>query len=138
MKKSRGRRWVKYPAWMCIVVAVIAAVYLIGTGMLKRTDVFISEYFLSEDGEMMTVSAGPAGSMGYIREVSVKRDGDRLCLFFYSAFGGLNSSLGAKSQFTFPVSGEVTEVAVYRGEGKYEVVLQKDTESAAWVRADGR
>ena len=138
MKENRGKRWMKYLAGICIVLAVVAAVYLVGTGLLKRTDVVIGEYTLSEDGETMTVNAGPAGSMGYIREVSVKRDGDRLCMVFYSAFGGLNSSLGAKNQFTFSVSGEVTEIVVYRGEGKYEVVLQKEAETGAWVRVDGR
>jgi hypothetical protein len=138
MKENRGKRWMKYLAGICIVFAVIAAVYLVGTGLLKRTDVVIGEYTLSEDGETMTVNAGPAGSMGYIREVSVKRDGDRLCLIFYSAFGGLNSRLGTKSQFTFSVSGEVTEIVVYRGEGKYEVALQKEHETGTWVRANDR
>ena len=138
MKESRGKRWMKYLVGICVVVVAIVAIYLVGTGLLKRTDVVINEYALSEDAETMTVKAGPAGSMGYIRDVSVKRDGNRLCLVFYSAFGGLNSSLGARNQFAFSVSGEVTEIAVYRGEGKYEVVLKKEVETRAWVRVDSR
>ncbi len=138
MKVKKGKKWMKCLIGVCAVFVIITAVYLVGTGLMKRTDVFIGEYTLSEDAETMTVKAGPAGSMGYIREVSVKREGDRLCLVFYSAFGGLNSSLGAKSQFTFSVSDEMTEIAVYRGEGQYEVVLQKETETGAWVRVDGR
>lgn len=119
---------------VCAVIVIVAAVYLVGTGLMKRTDVFIGGYTLSDDGETMTIKAGPAGSMGYIRDVSVKQDGERLCLTFYSAFGGLNGNWGARSEFTFPVDIDVTEIAVYRGAGRYEVILKKAPETGAWAQ----
>jgi len=111
---------------------------LVGTGLMKRTDVFVGEYILSDDGEMMTVRAGVAGSMGYIRDVSVKQEGERLCLIFYSAFGGLNGNWGAKDEFTFCVDSEALEIAVYRGTGTYEVILEKVPETGEWARIDSK
>lgn len=136
MEEKCAKRWMKYLACMCALIAGLAAVYLLGTGLMKRTDVFIGEYMLSDDGEMMTVRAGVAGSMGYIRDVSVRQEGERLCLVFYSAFGGLNGNWGAKDEFTFCVDSDVMEIAVYRGSGTYEVMLKKVPETGEWARID--
>lgn len=132
MSEKKGKRWMKCLIGSCAVVVLIAAVYLVGTGLMKRTDVCIGEYTLSDGGETMTVRAGVAGSMGYIRDVAVKQKEDTLYLTFYSAFGGLNSSLGARSEFSFSVDEEITEICVYRGDGKYEAVLRKNTEIRQW------
>lgn len=138
MEEKCAKRWMKYLVCMCVLVAGIAAVYLVGTGLMKRTDVFVGEYILSDDGEMMTVRAGVAGSMGYIRDVSVKQEGERLCLIFYSAFGGLNGNWGAHDEFTFCVDSEALEIAVYRGTGTYEVILEKVPETGEWARIDSK
>lgn len=136
MSEKKGRRWMRFLIGICIVAVFLASVYLVGTGLMKRTDVFIGEYSLSDSGEMMTVRAGVAGSMGYIRDFSVKQKGDGLYLTFYSTFGGLNSSLGARSEFGFPVNDGITEICVYRGNGDFEAVLQMNPDTERWERVD--
>jgi len=136
MSEKKGRRWMKFLIGICIVALCLASVYLVGTGLMKRTDVFVGEYSLSDDGETMTVRAGVAGSMGYIRDVSVKQKGDGLYLTFYSTFGGLNSSLGARSEFCFSVNDEITEICVYRGNGEFEAVLRINPDTERWERVD--
>lgn len=53
---------------------------------------------------------------------------------FYSAWGGFNSSIGAKSEFVLELSPEDTEIYVYHGEGGYDLALKKDATSGKWER----
>ena len=55
------------------------------------------------------------------------------CEIFYSAFGGFNSSFGAKSEFELELDKDNTEIYIYRGDG-YVLVLQKDEETGEWAR----
>ena len=136
MREKKGRRWMRFLIGICTVAVLFASVYLVGTGLMKRTDVFVGEYLLSDSGEMMTVRAGVAGSMGYIRDISVKQKEDTLYLTFYATFGGLNSSLGARSEFSFPVNGGIKEICVYRGNGEFEAILRMNPDTERWERVD--
>ncbi len=113
-------------------VLLVAGVYLVGTGLTRRTDVHVAEYTLSEDGKTMSIIAGVSGPMGYIRDVAVRTDAEKVYLTFFSAFGGLNSRLGARNQFEFPISDAATQIYVYRGESGDELILQKNPENSQW------
>jgi len=71
--------------------------------------------------------------MGYIR--GYKNDGGGVkphYLTFYSTFGGLNSSFGAKNKFELELGEDDTEIYFNRPDGGYELVLQKNTETGEW------
>ncbi|MBQ8815155.1 MAG: hypothetical protein IJZ85_11760 [Lachnospiraceae bacterium] len=120
------------------VILILSAVYLVGTGLMKRSDVFVGEFTVAEDGKTMEIRAGVASSMGYIRSVSQRKDGDRLNISFYSTFGGLNSRLGARSSFTLDLDDDISEICVYRGYGEYKAIFAKNATNGQWERVDGR
>ena len=119
------------------VIAMLAAVYLIGTGFVKISSPYVWEYTVSEDGTSMEIKAAVATSMGYIRDVKVKSKGADVYLTFYAAFGGLNSSLGAKNTFDIPLDADSSQIYIYRG-SEYQLILQKNAETGEWQRMDGR
>ena len=113
----------------------LTASYLIGTGYITNGCVYLGEYNVSEDGTEITFNAGVASSMGFIRGYKDEGGGVKPhYLKFYSAFGGLNGSWGAKSEFVLPLNADDTEIYFYRGNGGYELVLQKNEESGLWER----
>lgn len=121
------------------VILVFASIYVVGTGFQKRTDVFLAEYSVSEDGTEMTFTAGIASSMGYIR--GFKDNGGGLkphYLTFYSTFGGINSSFGAKQDFKLELDPDDTEIYFSRPEKGYELVLVKDEKTGQWHRPDDK
>ena len=115
-------------------VIVLSISFLIGTGFMERTDVVLVDYSVSEDGAKLILETAVPTSMGYVR--GFKNDGGGAkphYLTFYSTFGGLNSSFGAKHEFELELSKDDTEVYFNRANGGYDLVLQKDTESGEWT-----
>lgn len=113
----------------------LAAALFVGSGYITRDDVVLHDYSLSEDGTELTLSAGLSGSMGYIRGFKSERDGDGdLRLSFYSAFGGFNSSLGARSEFSLALEEGDWEIYFSRPDGGYELILLKDGQTGQWQR----
>lgn len=113
----------------------LAAALFVGSGYITRDDVVLHDYSLSEDGTELTLSAGLSGSMGYIRGFRAARDGDGdLRLSFYSAFGGFNSSLGARSEFSLALEEGDREIYFSRPDGGYELILLKDGQTGQWQR----
>ena len=118
-----------------IVVVAIFASYLIGTGYIINGGVYLGEYSVSEDGTEITFNAGVASSMGFIRGYKDEGGGVKPhYLKFHNTFGGLNSSWGAKNEFALPLDADDTEIYFYRGNGGYELVLQKNAETGVWER----
>lgn len=117
------------------VICVLAASYLIGTGFQKRTDVFLTDYSVAEDGTNINFGIQVASSMGYVR--GFKDDGGGVkphYLTFYHTFGGFNSSFGVENTFILEVEPEDTEIYFNRPNGGYELVLQKDGDTGEWIR----
>ena len=137
--EKRTQRMVKQVLAVILgVICILSVVYLVGTGLMRRSDVFVGEFTVAEDGKTMEISAGVASSMGYIRSVSQRKDGEKLNISFYSAFGGLNSRLGARSCFTLSLDEDISEICIYRGYGEYKTLLAKNSETGQWERADDR
>ena len=117
-----------------VVIVALIGTYLIGTGLLKESEAYISDYTVSADGSEITIDVGVASSIGYVRKVSVyQQQGGKLYLDCYSAFGGLNGSWGAKSTYTIPLDDNTTTIALYRNTNYYEVVLEKESDGV-WRR----
>ena len=116
---------------ICIVVFIIAvgilAFYFVGSGFQKQGSTYISDFSVSEDGTEITIKVQVSNSVGYIRKVSEhQQKGERLYLDCYSAFGGINGSIGAKEEFIIKVSEETKVIAVDRNANCYEEVLKKN------------
>lgn len=114
---------------------LMTSAFLVGTGSIERFDVLLLEYSVSEDGTELTLQTGVASSMGYTRDFQDFQKDHAHHLTFYSTYGGLNSSFGAKSEFTLTLDEADTAVYFACANGDYELILQKDAESGAWVRA---
>ena len=133
-KQEQRRRNLRRLLTLCGVLVAVLALYFVLTGTSVRADVFIWEFSVLPSGDVMTVRAGVTGSMGYIRACrNVSDNPQRVELKFYSAFGGLNSSLGAKSVYMIPLAPECTEIYIFRGDGM-ALVLQKNMETGQWDR----
>ncbi len=128
----------KYMAAGIVFIGIFVMVLFVGSGFSRRTDVVLTGFSISEDGSVMTLEAGPAGSMGYIRDMTAKRSGSAVYCSFYTAFGGPNSRIGAEDQFELEVDDSCTEIYFDRGEGEAALVLQKDKVTDGWVQKTGK
>lgn len=108
------------------VIIIFIFLFFFGTGG-KRTDVYLQDYQVSEDGKSMKMKVSVSSSMGYIRDLKVKQGGDNQYITFYSTFG-LNHKFGAKDEFEIELNPTCEEIYFYRGEGGYELVLRKDSD----------
>ena len=116
------------------IVLLLIVSFLVGTGFQKRTDVILADYSVSEDGTLLTFRTAIPSSMGYIR--GFRDDGGGVkphYLSFYSTFGGLNNSFGARNQFELELGEDDTEIYFNRPGGGYQLVLIK-TADGAWTR----
>lgn len=81
--------------------------------LLPRTDVVVADFEVSEQEDEMTIYTYILSSAGYSRTVkNVSDDPEKMMLKFYSAFGGVNGSIGAKSEFDLPLAPECKEIYV--------------------------
>ena len=116
---------------LAIIIALTLS-YLIAPGFSKQGNAFITDYSVSEDGTEMTITVGVATSVGYVRKVSEhQQHGGKLYLDCYSAFGGINGSWGAKSEYTIKLNEDTEIIAIYRSANCYDPVLEKD-EDGRW------
>lgn len=116
------------------LVTIIIMMLFIGTGLVKRTDVYLADYSLSKDGLTLTMDIGISSSMGYTRGYTVKQRGDSRYITFYSTFGGLNSHIGAKNNFEIELNPTCTKIYFYHGDEGYTLVLQKNESINKWVK----
>ena len=121
-----------------IILVALGLVFLwiIALGFSIPTHTYITDDFVvSEDGSMITFKVGVGSSMGYVRGYKDEGGGVKPhYLKFYSAWGGFNSSIGAKNEFVLELEPEDTEIYLYHGDGGYELALKKDVISGEWYR----
>ena len=119
---------------LCALLA--AAVYLVGSGFQLRTDVFLADHLVPPEQSEMTIVVGVASSAGYTRAVKdVSEDPAVMVLQFYSAFGGINGSIGEDHRFVLELDPRCTEICFVR-EDYIQPVLYKDAASGEWLRAE--
>lgn len=120
------------------MIVVLAAIFLVGTGFQKRTDVVLVSYAVSEDGTEITFDVGIPTSIGYIRGFKDNGGGVKPhYLTFYSTFGGINSPIGAKHSFQLELDSDDTEIYFKRPDKGYELVLVRDEETGQWIKPSG-
>ena len=115
------------------VIILFNGAYIIGSGFTKITS-YISDYTVSDDGTEMTIKVGVISSIGYVRKVAAHQGEDgRLYLDCYSAFGGINGLIGAKSEYVIELPADVNSIWINRYDG-YDEILVKDADGS-WQRA---
>ena len=114
-----------------IVVALIIICFFTASGG-SRTDVFLKDFELSQDGETMTLKVGVSSSIGYIRKMKRTSGSMNYYFTFYSTFG-INSRLGAKDTFTIDIDNNVDEIYFYTGGKGYKKVLELN-DNGEWVK----
>ena len=119
-----------------LFVLCITIFQIIASGFSIQTSAYIADDFIvSEDGGEITFKVGVGSSMGYVRGYKDEGGGVKPhYLKFYSAWGGFNSSIGAKNEYVLKLEPEDTEIYVYHGDGGYELALKKDVTSGEWYR----
>lgn len=114
-----------------IVVALIVIGLFIASGG-SRTDVFLKDFELSQDGKTMTLKVGVSSSAGYVRKMKRTSGSMNYYFTFYSTFG-INSRLGAKDTFTIDIDNNVDEIYFYTGGKGYKKVLELN-DDGEWVK----
>jgi uncharacterized membrane protein len=114
-----------------LLLIVIGSLFFATGG--KITGVMISNYSISEDGNVMTLKVGLVSSMGYIRTLKVREVGNKKYIAFYSTYG-LNSNIGAKNEFQVKLQPSCDEIYFYSGKEEYKLKLRKSSESNEWEK----
>lgn len=117
-----------------VVLLLLGCGYYFGVGFLPATNVVVTDFEVSEQQDSMTIQTSIATSAGYSRTVkNVSDDPEKMMLKFYSAFGGINGSIGAKSEFDLPLSPECKEIYVLLYDD-YRLTLAKNPTTGEWER----
>ena len=108
--------------------------WMIISGYSYQTSAYITDQFVvAEDGKELKFTIAVGSPMGYVRGFKDEGGGVKPhYLKFYSAWGGLNSSIGAKSEYVLKLDPNDTEIYVYHGDSGYSLALKKDIESGEW------
>jgi len=126
----------KFVVIVLAIIVALTALYIITPGFSKQGNVYIADFSASEDGTEMTITIGVSSSIGYVRNIAAhQQQGGKLYLDCYSAFGGINGSLGAKNEYTVQLREDTETIAVYRSDNCYDTVLEKD-ENGKWHYAE--
>lgn len=113
--------------------AALAAVLIAGGLLLRqsqtpgaaRTDAFLREYAISEEGGSITLKMDVASSAGYLSGADRREEGSALYLTFHGT-RGLNNPSGAKDSFHLPLAENCDKIYIW-GQGEtYHLALQKD------------
>lgn len=133
-RKQMFRKAIKKVILSLVAIAAVICLWLFITGLVPKTSVYLADYSVMEDHNAITILVGNTSSMGYIRGMSnVSKQSNKMELQFYSAFGGLNSSLGAQNVFILSPKEDCTEIYFKKGDG-FKLVLQKNTVTGEWER----
>lgn len=124
------KKWI--PVFLAFLIGAAAGILFVLPGFQKRTDVFLSDFSVSEDGTVITIQTFSLGSTGFIRAMETKQFGDEIHCSFYRAFGGLNSSLGAEYIFEVQVDDSAESIYFDRGNSDF-LVLERDAETGVWT-----
>lgn len=113
------------------LVVLCAAVYLIGSGFSRMSNVYLADYEVSESGESITINVAVASSVGYTRAIDTQLQSSGLYVTFYPAFGGINGNWGAKHIFEIELEDECSQIYFYNG-NDWTLVLEKDLKTKKW------
>lgn len=113
-----------------VLIILILGVLFLSTGR-ARTDVYLRDYKISEDGKNITLKVGVSSSAGYIRKIKRTSGSMNYYFTFYSTYG-INSKIGAKDTFEIELDQNVDAIYFYTGDKGYKQVLKKDDATGEW------
>jgi len=123
-----------------ITLAVIAgiilyfyATYWVGSGLSQNYNVGLTDFTVSEDGKQITIKVVDMNSAGYIRSCNPIDLENVIYVDFTYTFGGYNSTIGAKDEFTLDITDAVDGIFFAREDG-YELVLYDNPETGQWEK----
>jgi len=119
---------------MVILIILILGILFLLTGG-KRTDVFLVDYKVSEDGKTMTLRVGASSSAGFVRKMKRISKDMNYYLTFYSTFG-INSTLGWKNTYEVELDSNVEAIYFYAGDRGNIKVLEKDKNTGEWIKKE--
>lgn len=119
------------PLLLAFLIGAAAGILFITPGFQKRTDVYLQDFSVSEDGSVVTMQTFTTGSMGYIRAMETKQVHNEIHCSFYRTFGGLNSSLGAEDTFEIQLDDSIEQIYFNRA-GLDQRVLERDAGTGEW------
>lgn len=120
-------------------IILISTIIIIILGILfflsgrARTDVYLKDFMISEDGTTMTLEIAVANGKDHIRTMKQTSGSTNYYFTFYSTFG-INSKLGAKETFTIDLDNNADAIYFYTGKKGYKQVLQKDEATGEWLK----
>lgn len=115
-----------------VVLLLLGCAYYFGVGFLPATNVVVTDFEVSEQQDSMTIQTSIATSAGYTRSVkNVSDNPEKMKFKFYSAFGGINGSIGAKSEFNLPLAPECKEIYVLLYDD-YKLLIAKNPATGEW------
>lgn len=118
----------------CILGIIV--LWMVVSGFTIQSNAYITEDFtVSDDGSEIRFAVNVWSSMGYVRGYKDEGGGEKPhYLKFYSAWGGFNSSIGAKSEYVLKLNQDDSKIYVYHGDGGYNLSLEKNAETGEWNR----
>ena len=119
-----------------IVITIIGVSLFLTTGR-PRTDVYLGDFELSQDGKTMTLKVGVSSSAGYIRKMKRTSGSTNHYYTFYSTYG-INSKIGAKDTFEIELDENVHEIYFYTKDKGYRLELIKNEETKEWEKANSK
>lgn len=119
------------PLLLAFLIGAAAGILFITPGFQKRTDVYLQDFSVSEDGSVITMRMFTSGSMGYIRAMETKQVHNEIHCSFYRTFGGLNSNLGAEDTFEIELDDSIEQIYLNRA-GLDQRVLERDAGTGEW------
>ena len=125
------KKWM--PVFLAFLIGAAVGILLVLPGFQKRTDVFLQDFSVSEDGSVITVETFSLD--GSTRAMETKQIGEELHCSFYRAFGWLNSSLGAKSRFEIRLEDSFKSAESIYFDRTYfdQLVLERDADTGVWT-----
>ena len=132
-RKKLIKRTIKWISLPVIILVAIMVFHLVVTGFTRRSDVFMLDYSVTEHTGVVTMQVGVMSSVGYVRSMeNVSDDPTAAQIEFYSAFGGINGSWGARNVYTIQPGAQCKEI-YFRTYDGWRLVLEKDS-NGEWIR----
>lgn len=118
------------------ILIIVSIIVIVGIGLFlstgrARTDVYLKEFKVSDDGKIITLKVGVTGSSGYVRKIKRTSGSTNGYYTFYSTYG-INSKIGAKDTFEIEIDEDTDEIYFYTGNKGYKIVLAKYHPTGEW------
>lgn len=123
----------RYLVLAVIVLALTA--WLTLPGAFERTDVELEDFYVG-DG-LITLRTVVSSSAGHVRHVRTVTTGEETHCYFYSAFGGINGRIGAKSEFDVPDYDFVDRIYFDAATGSDRLMMERNETTGEWEAVRG-